>query len=74
MKRNQIRFDMIYKNKLPMEEDVYAYIRAWQGDEVGFSVLDRPTNNPDFSKCGVFWVTPDNFWIVFEEFKLRHAI
>ena len=37
-----------------MEEDVYAYIRARQGDEVGFSVLDkihetRKRKYPDFT-------------------------
>lgn len=74
MIEQEIRFDIVYKNKLPMEEDVYAYVRAWQGGEVGFSVVDKPSRNPDFSNCGVFWVAPEHFCFVFEKYKLIKSV
>ena len=68
MKKNNIRkltIGSIYKAK-DTPEDVYAYIRAFRGNEVGFSVLSEATVTPDFSNCGVFWVKKTDFFVVFE--------
>lgn len=45
----------------------YGYIRAFKGDEVGFSVLEYATSYPDFSNCGIFWVREKDFFKVFEK-------
>ena len=37
----KLRTDAVYRPKIPMEEPVYAYIRACKQDEVGFSVIDH---------------------------------
>ena len=47
-------------------EPVYGYVRGFKNDEVGFSVLDVPTNFPDFSNCGIFWIKKKDFFKVFE--------
>lgn len=68
MKVSEISMKKIYRAKaeLGIEEGIFAYVRGWQKGEVGFSVLDEATNNPDFSNCGVFWVLPTDFVKIFE--------
>lgn len=61
-----IRMRAIYQPVQPLEDDVYAYIRAWQGDEIGFSVLDKVTKHPDFTHCGMFWLKREDFEDVFK--------
>ena len=46
---------------------IFAYIRAFKGKEVGFSVFEYATSHPDFSNCGVFWVKENDFFKVFEK-------
>ena len=55
----------IYINTVELEEDVFAYVRFFKDGEVGFSVMDHPSLRPDFSECGVFWVKPEDFLLVF---------
>ena len=61
----------IYINSVPMEEDVFAYVRFLKDGEIGFSVLDHPSLRPDFSQCGVFWVKPEDFLMTFDPFDLN---
>ena len=62
-----VRTDAIYKPRVPLEEDVFAYIRDCREAEIGFSVLDTQEQYPDFSNCGVFWLSPGDFVDFFEE-------
>ncbi len=64
----------IYINSVPMEEDVFAYVRFFKDGEVGFSVLDHPSLRPDFSQCGVFWVKPEDFLLTFDPFDFESYI
>lgn len=66
MKENGINIGGIYELIEKEEEDVYVYVRALQGDEVGFSVLDKAVKNPDFSDCGMFWVREKDFEMMFK--------
>lgn len=62
-----LRTDAVYKPKEPLEVPVFAYIRECREDEVGFSVIERIERNPDFSNCGIFWLSPIDFDEFFEE-------
>ncbi|MBR4150566.1 MAG: hypothetical protein IKR08_04225 [Firmicutes bacterium] len=63
---NTILLDQIYVSKPDTtEEPVFAYVRFFKDGEIGFSVLDEAFSDPDFSNCGVFWVRPEDFPIVF---------
>ena len=55
-------------NAIPLEEDIpiYGYVRRWRNGEVGYSVLEEPTAEPDFSNCSVFWMKPEDFAKVFD--------
>lgn len=67
---SDIKFSSIYKAvDLPSDNAVYGYIRGRHGSEVGFSVLDEPLNDPDFSDCGIFWVAPEDFISIFEVYR-----
>lgn len=67
---SDIKFNSIYKAVgLPEDNVVYGYVRGWHGNEVGFSVLDEPFNDPDFSDCGIFWVAPEDFIKIFEVYR-----
>lgn len=67
---SEIRFGSIYKAVgLPEDNEVYGYIRGWKGNEVGFSVLDKALNDPNFSDCGIFWVAPEAFTMLFEVYR-----
>ena len=57
--------DAIYVSK-GTPETIYGYIRGTRGGDVGFSVLDTATSQPDFSGCGTFWLKPEDFFKVFE--------
>lgn len=61
-----INSKIIYKPAEPVGGDVFAYVRAFNGKEVGFSVLDEATRKPDFSNCGIFWVRPEDFALLFK--------
>lgn len=61
MALNSINSKMIYKPAQQLEEDVFAYILDFNGKEIGFAVLDKATKNPDFSNCGMFWLSPYDF-------------
>lgn len=58
----------IYEPIEPLEEEVYAYVRAEQNGEIGFSVLPIATRRPDFSNCGVFWVLRKDFTSMFKPY------
>ena len=59
----------IYKPIVPLEEEVFLYVRKFKNDEVGFSVLDKATHHPDFSNCGIFWVKAKDFLSVFDVYE-----
>lgn len=67
MSVDEIRFDKIYVNAIPLEGgvEIYGYVRAWKNGKVGYSALDEATDEPDFSDCGIFWVAPEDFAKVF---------
>ena len=62
-----LRTDAIYRPREALEEDVFAYIRECRQNEVGFSVTDKQEQYPDFSNCGIFWLSPLDFDDFFEE-------
>ncbi len=65
---SKVIFNCVYEMKPEMgqEDPIYAYVRALnEQGEIGFSVLDHITNRPDYSECGVFWVRPQDFLMVF---------
>ena len=65
VRKRNLKIGEVYKSTAtPIT--IYAYIRAFKGDEVGFSVLEYATSYPDFSNCGVFWVKEKDFFKVFE--------
>ena len=68
MNISEIKFKTVYraKEELGIEDHVFAYVRGWENGEVGFSVLEEATDNPDFSNCGVFWVRPSDFVRIFD--------
>ena len=57
----------VYKPIVPLEEEVFVYVRKLRGKEVGFSALPTATRNPDFSNCGIFWVRQKDFNKIFQE-------
>ena len=70
MRVNGIEKNAIYKTIEPCEDgDIYAYVRGWSDTEIGFSVLDKAVENPDFSNCGMFWVKPKDFKKLFKIYK-----
>ena len=71
MNVEDIRFNRIYINAVPLEDDVvvYGYVRDWKNGKVGYSVIDEATDDPDFSNCGVFWMAPEDFAKVFTVFR-----
>lgn len=71
MTLNEISIKNVYvvKDTLAKEGFVYAYVRGWRGNEVGFSVLEQALDDPDLSQCGVFWVRPEDFIRVFDVYK-----
>lgn len=70
MEINEIKFKNIYKVVgLPVDHEIYGYVRGWKGNEVGFSVLDEALDAPDLSECGVFWVSPKDFAMIFEVYR-----
>ena len=69
MNVEEIRFGRIYTVALPLEENVYAYVRDWKNGKVGYSVLDEATDHPDFSDCGVFWMDPEDFAKIFVVYR-----
>jgi len=62
-----LRTNAVYQPRVPLESPVFAYIRECTDREVGFSVLDEVTENPDFDYCGMFWLAPQDFDEFFEE-------
>ena len=62
-----LRTNAVYQPRVPLDEPVYAYIRNYKQDAVGFSVLGSVEQEPDFSKCGMFWLDPQDFDEFFEE-------
>lgn len=68
MKLSEIRLNAIYRPSIPLDEEVYAYIRGFKDNLIGFSVLDEATSHPDFSNCGIFWLKTEDFDFVFEEY------
>ena len=62
-----LRTNAVYQPRVPLEEPVYAYIRECTQSEIGFSVLDVIAGEPDFSNCGMFWLSPQDFDEFFEE-------
>ncbi|MDO4485075.1 MAG: hypothetical protein Q4C46_00610 [Bacillota bacterium] len=72
MNINEIRKGVIYKAvNLPEKCDVFAYIHKCNKKEVAFSVLDEAVENPDFSNCGMFWVRPQEFTLLFEVYQKK---
>lgn len=70
----KLRQDAIYTPKEPEHTDkLFLYIRGWRRDQLGFSVLDVATDEPDFSDCGVFWVYPKDFCKLFREYTGTRA-
>ncbi len=70
MKVKDISHDNIYVSKIPnLPMPIYGYIRTIRAGEVGFSVLEEPVEDPDFSNCGVFYVKPKDFTRVFEVYR-----
>ncbi len=61
MRIEEIKMKAIYEPVMELEDDVYAYIRAFMDREIGFSVLDEATLHPDFSHCGMFWLKKKDF-------------
>lgn len=67
MNINDIKMNGIYRFSLgDQNEDVFAYIRKWKNNEIGFSVLDHISEYPDLSDCGIFWVDKYDFALMFE--------
>ncbi len=67
---NEISMGRIYKPVFPTEDcECFTYIRGWKNGEVGFSVMEEYQQVPDFSNCGVFWVSQENFAQLFEVYQ-----
>lgn len=61
MRLTDIRIKGAYKFSKLGFDGIYGYIRAFKGDEVAVSVMDKLTETPDFSGCGVFWLKTEDF-------------
>lgn len=70
MNNKVIHSNGVYMLKEKEDEiDVYIYIRGWNKNEIGFSVLEEDTDYPDFSNCGVFWVKHKDFNRMFRKYR-----
>ena len=65
---SEIGFNKIYINAIPLEAgiNIYGYVRAWKNGQVGYSVLEEASLDPDFSDCSMFWTSPEDFAKVFK--------
>lgn len=62
MNIEDIKQDVIYVGDGPLKgAPGFIYVRGFMDGEVGFSVLDDPEEEPDFSESGVFWMPPEVF-------------
>lgn len=67
MERHGVRNDVIYELKEPQGSGgAYVYVRAWEGNDLMFSILDEPEKTPNFDNCGMFWIKPENFLKIFK--------
>lgn len=62
MKIEDIKPDSIYVGDGQMKGvPGFIYVRGIMDGDIGFSVLDDPVEEPDFSNSGIFWMPPEVF-------------